>query len=202
MQPHPLPPDPRRHARRAGWLMLALGLGALAMAAASFLLAEALPSMRTMPEFREMFEKMRDFEAGGVDLQRQFYVGAAMLTLYALASIVLAVIVRRATRGPVTAALVVTGVTLGMLALNLIGGIMAGNVAALLMVAVVTGLHVLLMNWLLAARRSVPLVERGAPSTFSAAAHLPPAAATSTAPMAGYYAQLPPPPRQPDPPRQ
>jgi hypothetical protein len=168
--------------------MIALGTASLLFGGMMFLLALLLPSMRGQPEFREAFEQLKIYEQNGIDVQQQFYAGAATMALYAVVSIVVALLLRRGTRGPVTTSLVLAGIALGVLALNLIASFKTPSPLALPIAVLFLGVHALLLNWLLAARRNVPLIERGGgPVTPGLTIPAPP---TSTAPMAGYYAEL------------
>jgi fatty acid desaturase len=156
------------------------------IAGLSVLIAVLWPTLRDQPG---AIEAMRRVEELQIDVQRYFYISAALFAFYSAANIVLALTLRSGRRGPVMSALLWTGLVTGFLALNVLAGLSQGNVPSLLVALLVLAAHGVLINWLLHAKRNL---SHGGPRRNAVAPFpIPP---QPVAPMAGYYAPLPPPP--------
>jgi hypothetical protein len=187
---HPI--DPRRPARRASWMMIALGVGAICFGGLAALIARLWPTLRDQPGMREAVQQL---DGLNIDVVQYFYITAASAALYGLTSVVVGIYVRRGTRGPVMAATLLTGIVLGVLVLNLLSGLAVGNIPALIVSVLVVSAHALQLHWLLQARHHIPVVAHvraGGLQRSVGQALPPPIPEAAPTPMAGYYAPLPP----------
>lgn len=146
-------PDPRAPANRAGILMIILGILGLLLGGCMGVLAAFVPAMRDSPEAAQALAQME--EQAKVDAFTVFLAGAIVLGVASVAQIVVGVIVRRGTLGPVVTGIVLTALLLLFMGVQTIGALFTpGGIFGACVTGVACVLYVVLLVWLIQAARN------------------------------------------------
>lgn len=174
-------------AKWAGILLIVLGVVAMLMGGCATAMGAVLPTLMESPEVQRDQDVQRMFQElskGGTTPDVLFYVVGGVLLAYALTMVVTGIVLVRArNRGPVTAGIVIVSIVLVLSGLQVIGALLQGNVPALLMMLIFSGLHALVVFWLTQARRAGPQMPT-MPSGYPGYSYPPP---PPPQPMQGYY---------------
>lgn len=150
-------PDPRGPASRAGILMIILGALGLLLGGCMGVLAAFVPAMRASPEAAQALAQME--EQTNIDAFTVFLAGAIVTGVASVAQIVVGVIVRRGTLGPVIAGIVLTALLLLFMGVQTVGALLTpGGLVGGCVTGVATVLYIVLLVWLIQAARNTGTV--------------------------------------------
>jgi len=189
-------PRPSSAGKRAGIVLIIFGVLAGLMCAGLLYIARNPDAYLNAPEMQNNAEVQRmkqELEHAGFSFGTLLYVFACLVGGYAAVSLLtgIALLMSRS-RAIVIWSIIFVVLILLLWGVNLLGSLLSGNIAGVVLAILYIGLHVLTLVWLIEAVRAAAAPM---PATFPTPAYAPPGYAQPM-PMQGYQYQPPPPPTQ------